>query len=139
LQGFQYNVQSLNNLLIDSVKFNKTDNKHKLKINFQKRISFKNVSFTYNLKNNNNDNYILKDINLEIYRGSKIGIVGVSGSGKSTFLDVLMGLLAPTNGFISVDDKDIKSCESGWQKNIGCVPQDVFVLDDSLKVNLFKP
>ena len=136
LQRFQYNIQSLNNLLIDLVKFNKKVNQNKSKINFQKRINFKNISFTYNLKNNNEDNYILKDINLEIYRGSKIGIVGVSGSGKSTFLDVLMGLLAPTNGFISVDDKDIKSCESGWQKNIGCVPQDVFVLDDSLKKNI---
>jgi ATP-binding cassette, subfamily B, bacterial PglK len=137
LQGFQYNIQSLNNLLIDSVKFKKIDNQKQSQIKFQKIINLKNVSFTYNNLNDDIDrNDILKEINLEIHQGEKIGIVGESGSGKSTLLDVLMGLLSPTEGLIKVDDTNIKSNETGWQKNIGCVPQDVFVIDDSLKKNI---
>ena len=62
--------------------------------------------------------------------------MGKSGSGKSTFLDVIMGLLNYSQGSISVDGVDIKTRESSWQKNISCVPQDVFILDDTLKKNI---
>ena len=55
---------------------------------------------------------------------------------KSTLLDILMGLLPAEKGEILIDGKSIKINLSGWQKNIGCVPQDVFILDDSLKKNI---
>jgi len=75
-------------------------------------------------------------LNLTILKGEKIGIMGGSGSGKSTFLDILMGLLPVNEGKILFDEKNIKDDLSGWQKNIGCVPQDVFILDESLKKNI---
>lgn len=136
LQAFQYSIQALNNLLIDSVKFSKTSNVNHKKLDFEKNISLKNVSFMYDLNTENQENHIFEDINLDILKGSKIGIVGESGSGKSTFLDVIMGLLNPSQGSISVDGVEIKSKESSWQKNISCVPQDVFILDDTLKKNI---
>ena len=75
-------------------------------------------------------------MSLKISKGDKIGIIGESGSGKSTLLDILMGLLPTEKGEILIDGKSIKNNLSGWQKNIGCVPQDVFILDDSLKKNI---
>ena len=71
-----------------------------------------------------------------IFPGSKIGIIGESGSGKSTLLDILMGLLNPSKGNVKVDDRDIHNDKQAWQMNIGCVPQDVFILDDTLKNNI---
>ena len=65
-------------------------------------------------------------MNFEIKKKkSKIGIIGQSGSGKSTFLDILMGLLEPQQGNIFVDDKKIENVKNNWQKIIGCVPQEV--------------
>ena len=81
-------------------------------------------------------NFVLRDVNFKINKGSKIGILGVSGSGKSTFLDLLMGLISPQSGEILIDGKKIKNIKSSWQKIIGCVPQDVFILDDTIKRNV---
>ena len=75
-------------------------------------------------------------MNFEIKKKSKIGIIGQSGSGKSTFLDILMGLLEPQQGNIFVDDKKIENVKNNWQKIIGCVPQEVFILDNTLKHNI---
>ena len=82
------------------------------------------------------DNFIFKNLSITIKKGSKIGIVGSSGSGKSTFLDLMMGLLPLQNGNILVDGNSIENYEDGWQKNIGCVPQEVFITDDTLKRNI---
>lgn len=136
LQAFQFNIQALNNLLIDSSKFSKTLSISHKKLDFKTNVNIKNVYFAYDLKQKNQNNYILEDINLDINKGAKIGIMGKSGSGKSTFLDVIMGLLNYSQGSISVDGVDIKTRESSWQKNISCVPQDVFILDDTLKKNI---
>ena len=137
IQKYQYNIQSLNNLLKDSVKFEKIDDQKKSKLNFENKITFKNVYFSYNVKNENiSDKFVLENINFDIPQGSKIGIIGESGSGKSTLLDVLMGLLKPSKGNIKVDDQDIRNEKQAWQMNIGCVPQDVFILDDTLKNNI---
>ena len=78
--------------------------KFKNSITFKKQISFCNVSFFYNEDENNK---ILKDVNLNIKYGSRIGIIGKSGSGKSTFADLVLGLLDPSEGKITVDGKKI--------------------------------
>ena len=106
------------------------------KINFKNAIDFKNVSFSYNKNLKLESNFVLKNLKLKISKGSKIGIVGSSGSGKSTFLDLIMGLIPSQRGEILIDDKNIKDIKSNWQKIIGCVPQEVFILDDTLKKNV---
>jgi len=136
LQAYEYNVQAIDNLSRDAYKFNKIDNVESPKSSFKKEILIKNISFTYDDERTPNQNLLLENLNLEIKKGEKIGIIGDSGSGKSTFLDILMGLLPAVKGEILIDGKNIKNNLSGWQKNIGCVPQDVFILDDSLKKNI---
>jgi ATP-binding cassette subfamily C protein len=78
----------------------------------------------------------LADVNLEIRRGESIGVVGPTGSGKSTLIDVIVGLLPVASGRVLVDGTDIQSDLRGWQRNLGMVPQSVYLLDDSLRRNI---
>jgi ATP-binding cassette subfamily C protein len=78
----------------------------------------------------------LVDVSLQIRRGESIGIVGPTGAGKSTLVDVLLGLLAPSQGRLLVDGDPIDGRERGWQRLIGYVPQDVYLLDDTLRRNV---
>ena len=83
-------INVLNILKIKSIDQNKTKN-HSSSFSFQK-LTFKGVSYKYN----KSDEYTIIDVNLSIEKGDKIGIIGTSGSGKSTFIDILMGLLSPS-------------------------------------------
>jgi len=136
LQNYQYNVQCVTNLSRDLDKFKKIKNINQEKIKFETIINFENASFSYEKNKKTEDNFIFKNLSITIKKGSKIGIVGSSGSGKSTFLDLMMGLLPLQNGNILVDGNSIENYEDGWQKNIGCVPQEVFITDDTLKRNI---
>ncbi len=78
----------------------------------------------------------LKEISLKIKRGTAIALVGESGAGKTTLVDALLGLLQIEKGKISVDGVDISNCSRAWQRNIGYVPQNIFLSDESLKRNV---
>ena len=69
-------------------------------------------------------------------RGERIGFVGDSGFGKTTLLNVILGLLEPTTGRVLVDGVDIRLNVAAWQRHLGYVPQDVFILDDSIRHNI---
>jgi len=101
-------------------------------ISFTKSIDIQNISHSYNDSENNS----LNDISISIKKGERIGIIGKSGAGKSTFIDVILGLLAPMSGTITVDGKSIYKNLNGWQQIIGYVQQDVFLLDDSILKNI---
>jgi ATP-binding cassette subfamily C protein len=73
---------------------------------------------------------------LLIKKGEIIGISGKSGSGKTTFINILLGLLEPNSGDILVDNVNIKKNLKGWQKNIGYVPQIIHLLNNSIKENI---
>ena len=102
------------------------------KLSFSKEINISNLSFKYPLNNEN----ILEDINLKIKIGESIGIVGKTGEGKSTFVDLICGLLHPQKGKITVDDNDIQKNAKSWQQQIGYVPQNIYLLDDTIKENI---
>jgi ATP-binding cassette subfamily B protein len=103
------------------------------KINYNNLISFNNVSFFYK----NTKEYILEDINFKIIKGSKVGIIGKSGEGKSTLLDLLMGLLEPNKGNIYIDEVKLSSeTISSWQSKISHVPQKLFLSDSSFLENI---
>jgi ABC-type bacteriocin/lantibiotic exporter with double-glycine peptidase domain len=103
------------------------------KISFENNIKLNNISFQYS----NDLPFVLTNLNLEIKKGSKIGIIGGTGSGKSTFLDILMGLLTPTNGQFSVDDIVInEETIRSWQIRIAHVPQNIFLADTTIYENI---
>ena len=112
------------------VKINKN-----YKEDFKNEIYFKSVYFRYN----ENSNYILKDFDLQIKKGEKIGLIGKSGAGKSTILDLIMGLTKPNKGMIMVDGKNMHKRNfkiEGWYSQISHVPQNIFLSDQSLAENI---
>lgn len=93
-------------------------------------ISFQNINFSFGEKE------IFKNFSFEIKKNSIVGISGESGSGKSTLINILLGLLKPKNGKILSNGLDISDFISDWQKSIGYVSQNIFLLDASLKENI---
>ena len=99
---------------------------------FKNQIKFENVFFLHE----NSTAKILQNIFLEIRQGQKIGIIGKSGAGKSTLIDLILGLIKPTKGKILIDNLNLDHNLKDWQKQIGYVPQDIYLLDDTIKNNI---
>jgi ATP-binding cassette, subfamily B, bacterial PglK len=78
----------------------------------------------------------LRDVTFGIKASESFGIVGPTGSGKSTLLDVILGMLEPERGTISLDGKPLSEVRDAWQRSIGYVPQDVYLVDDTLRANV---
>jgi ATP-binding cassette, subfamily B, bacterial PglK len=104
------------------------------KLLFNDRLTLSEISYTYSGARTP----ILDKISIDIHKGSKIGIVGETGSGKSTLVDLIMGLLLPTSGSINVDGVEIvKSINLGtWRHLVSHVPQDIFLTDDTVLANI---
>lgn len=102
------------------------------KIKFENLIEFCDVSFRYG----NQDAEIIKNVSFKIYKDMVVGIIGKSGAGKSTIIDLLLGLHLPSSGSIEVDGINIATNLPGWRENIGYVPQNVFILDSTIKENI---
>ena len=101
-------------------------------LNYKNEIRITDLTFSYSEFGDG----AVKNINLSIRCGTSIGIVGPSGGGKSTLLDLLLGLLTPQDGKITVDGTDINSNISAWQKHIGHVPQSIYLVDETLRHNI---
>jgi len=100
---------------------------------FQKSIRLNNLSFRYG----NDTPWILNDVSLEIPKGARVGIIGKTGSGKSTMADLLMGLLEPVQGEIMVDSKQVGlDLKQVWQRAVAHVPQSIFLTDASVAENI---
>ena len=102
------------------------------KLNFNCELEVKTLSFHYTNTRVN----ALDEVSISIKKGESIGFIGPSGSGKSTLMDVILGLLTPSNGEISVDGQDIQNNLRGWQDQIGYVPQSIYLTDDTLRRNV---
>lgn len=104
------------------------------KINLNNSIKLSDINFSYG----NNDQKVLKDINLKITAFSKVAFVGATGSGKTTIVDLILGLLIPKNGgTLSVDKSVItENNKRSWQRKIGYVPQQIFLADASIATNI---
>ena len=102
-------------------------------IRLRSRLLLEDVSFAFP----DTDHPVLHDISLTIEAGATVGIVGTTGAGKTTLVDLLLGLLPPTSGTLSVDGVEITPRNvRGWQKSVGYVPQDIFILDDTITANI---
>ncbi|MBQ6696071.1 MAG: ABC transporter ATP-binding protein [Lachnospiraceae bacterium] len=102
------------------------------KLPVTKKIELKGITYSYP----NSDKLIFDEADLEIPVGAAVGIVGTTGAGKSTVVDIMLGLLEPKSGTIYADGVDVKTQYRGWLKNVGYVPQMIFMLDDTIKHNV---
>ncbi len=99
---------------------------------FNNSISIDGIYYTYPMI----EQPSIKGISFQIKKGEAIGVVGSSGAGKTTLVDILLGLLKPQNGKIEVDGTDIFNDIRAWQKNIGYIPQSIFLSDNTIKRNI---
>ena len=101
-------------------------------VTFNNVINLCSVSYAYP----NTATQALSDISMTINKGESIGLIGASGGGKSTLVDVILGLLPPSSGGIFVDGMDIRDGMRGWTLQIGYVQQHIFLVDDTLRCNI---
>ncbi len=101
-------------------------------LGFNASIRLENVSFGYE----GSASEVLNGFNVEIPRNSSIAFVGPTGCGKTTLMDIVLGLLKPSSGRVLVDGRDIEESLASWQTRIGYVPQSIFLMDDSIKANV---
>ena len=110
----------------------KNENTTSYSASFSKNIEIQHLSYRYP----DSESPSLRDISLSIRKGESIGIIGKSGAGKSTFVDIVLGLLVPVSGSIVVDGTNINDNLRDWQQKIGYVQQDIFLLDESIRENI---
>lgn len=135
ISSMKYNQASLDLIVEEFNNFEKINIKNKNynqnKIEFKSNIELKNIYFDYD-----NGKNILNDISLEISKKEKIAIVGKTGSGKTTLVDIITGLHKPSKGQVLVDNISIDKNLISWQKTFGYISQNINLLDDSIKNNV---
>jgi ABC-type bacteriocin/lantibiotic exporter with double-glycine peptidase domain len=100
---------------------------------FKRNITLNQLGFRYNQETP----YVLKQLNLNIAKGSRVGFIGNTGSGKSTLLDIVMGLLQPTEGTLEIDGQAVTPENNrAWQVHIAHVPQTIFLADSTIEENI---
>jgi ABC-type multidrug transport system fused ATPase/permease subunit len=132
---FEPFLMNVSDNLQDDIRDENTDMTFALdveKLELKKEIRFEGITYSYP----NSDVKILDKANLTIPIGSSIGIVGTTGAGKSTLVDILLGLLKPSEGVIKADGADIRDNYRGFLKNVGYIPQMIFMLDDTIRNNV---
>ncbi len=95
-------------------------------------IQLSDVSFRYP----NQKEFSVKDVSLTIPIGHSVAFIGESGAGKTTLVDIILGLFRPEKGSIYVDDKNLFDQKALWQQKIGYIPQSIFLSDDSIRANV---
>lgn len=137
--GAWSNVKGYQTSLLDTIKLLDQPLPHLVegggpqRVDFERRLELKQVCFSYPSQ----ESLTLKNINLTIKKGSRVGFIGSSGSGKSTLLDIVMGLLTPSSGSLELDGQVIDSSNMrAWQRHIAHVPQNIFLMDGSIEENI---
>jgi len=135
-------MQAPFDLIVEVVKKLNLSNKKNLNNNFEGRkgenklfnnsIKFKEISYNYI----DSKMKAVNDVTIEILKGTSVGIIGRSGAGKSTLVDIILGLLKPKSGKIIFDGENVDIKKNIWQTQIGYVPQNIYLLDDTIKNNI---
>ena len=132
IQGFQVSLQDTLDLL-DQPLPDYADQPAAKPLPFQQQIKLNQLSFRYSPQSA----WVLRNLDLNIAKGSRIGIIGATGSGKSTLLDIVMGLLRPSEGSIEIDGQLVTiENHRAWQAHIAHVPQDIFLADITIEENI---
>ncbi len=133
-QGVRFSKNTLDTIRREINKKNITlpNNKNNVStIKFNTNLNVTDISFGYN-----ENNPIIKNFSFKVNKGEFIGIKGESGSGKSTLIDILIGLIKPTDGKILVDGKNIYDYLKSWQSKCSYVSQNIFLINDSIASNV---
>jgi ABC-type multidrug transport system fused ATPase/permease subunit len=102
-------------------------------ITFEEAIRLDDVSYSYPQAGES----AVEDLHIEIPKNATVGLVGKTGAGKTTIVDILLGLLRPTEGALAIDGRRIDGSNAAdWQANVGYVPQDIFLADTSIRANI---
>jgi ATP-binding cassette, subfamily B, bacterial PglK len=139
----RYSQPALSNIYNDMKNFqdeeveNDSNNKQKLEIALGQRafrdcIEVSNVSFRYP----NQEDYTIKDVSLTIPIGKSVAFIGESGAGKTTLIDILLGLFLPDKGNVLIDHHYLNNQKVLWQKKIGYIPQSIYLSDDTIRNNV---
>lgn len=144
INSITYNMPSLEALYDDLVESEREDAErlHEAEMKKQQKktvmagqeqdIFVRGVSYTYP----NKQEPVLKNVNLTIAHGTSVGIVGSTGAGKTTLVDLILGLLKPDSGSICYGTMDIYEDYAQWQKHIGYIPQTIYLVDDTIRSNV---
>ena len=95
-------------------------------------IRIENVSYQYPA----GEGMVLRNINVEIPKNKSVALIGPSGAGKTTLADLILGALEPTEGHVYIDETDAFEHLSAWQKNVGYIPQTIYLMDDTIRNNI---
>ncbi|MDD4892867.1 MAG: ABC transporter ATP-binding protein [Candidatus Rickettsiella isopodorum] len=136
LRFHSYVLNNIHSDLVDldvkNLQLAKGDAINKSKFHLHNTLELSKVSYHYP----GSTDRVLKDLSCTIKKGESVGFVGPSGAGKTTVIDLVLGLLKPTMGTIKVDGKDISENLVGWQKNIGYIPQFIYLSDNRIRNNI---
>ncbi len=129
----KFKEKNINTGSDDQTEFDKSNDDMACQIgksNFE--IDLDNIEWKYN----NQEKSVLYGLSLNIKKGESIGFIGSSGSGKTTVSDIILGLLKPQAGSVTIADKDIFDMPYVWAKLVGYVPQSIYLLDDTIRANV---
>jgi ABC-type multidrug transport system fused ATPase/permease subunit len=132
ISSINYEKKSLEKINEDICRFEEIANTNSRELDFYNKIQIKNLTFSYGGIVDN----ILENINFEIVKGESVAFIGKSGAGKTTLVDLIIGILQPKSGDIFVDGINIESCLDEWKSKIGYIPQSIFLFDDTILNNI---
>ena len=101
-------------------------------ITFDKNISVEELSFSYD----DGEENVIDDVSFEIWKNTSVAFIGPSGAGKTTMVDIMLGVLKPQKGAVKVDGSNIADCMDAWHKKVGYIPQNIYLMDESLRKNI---
>ncbi len=135
ISAYKISIDSIYKDIVESKEIIKDDifSNEATPIPFNDEIVLKDISFAYS---SNSDTTIIKDGNCVIKKNTSVAFTGASGAGKTTIIDIILGLLTPQKGAVTVDGIEINTNLKGWRKNISYIPQFIYLMDDTIRNNI---
>ncbi|MCM1184230.1 MAG: ABC transporter ATP-binding protein/permease [Roseburia sp.] len=139
MSGIMFDKPSVDVLYNDLVEIEKLQHTREKRcqdaggrLSLKKEIRLHEVGFRYP----NVDKWVLKDVSFEIKSNTSVALIGESGAGKTTLVDIILGILEPQKGQILVDGGNIRENMSVWRRSIGYIPQTIYLMDDTIRANI---
>ncbi len=132
LDVIYHDIRSLGEKIKLERQYQLSQKQDSIEISLDQSLEFRDVSYSYP----QSEQLAIPHLSVMIPKGQVVGIVGHSGAGKTTFVDLLLGLLNPTSGQILADGVDVSTNLKSWRRNIGYIPQSIYLFDDTIRSNI---